>query len=125
MRDPIRPDSDYGSSKAFGESMARQYYECFGIASICLRIGSVLENDNPTEDERLMRTWLSQRDLIQLVRKSILSDVKFGIYYGVSNNRGRFWDISSAEEEIGYKPQDDASLMSCGFPSRQPGWTDR
>ena len=58
-----------------------------------------------------MKTWLSHRDLIQLVKRSILSEVKFGIYYGVSNNKGKFWDISNAQEEIGYEPQDDASLM--------------
>ena len=28
--DPIRPDSDYGTSKAFGEAVARQYHELYG-----------------------------------------------------------------------------------------------
>ena len=36
--DPIRPDSDYGTSKAFGEAVARQYHELYGIESICLNI---------------------------------------------------------------------------------------
>src|SRR5262249_161782 len=40
--DPIRPDSDYGTSKAFGEAVARQYHELYGIESVCLRIGTVL-----------------------------------------------------------------------------------
>jgi hypothetical protein len=57
-----------------------------------------------------MKIWLSHRDLAQLVKKSILSDIGFAVYYGVSDNKGMFWDISNAEEEIGYKPQDDASL---------------
>lgn len=111
IQDQIRPDGDYGSSKAFGEVIARQYFELHGIESICLRIGSVLASDDPTQSERFMKTWLSHRDLIQLVKRSILSEVKFGIYYGVSNNKGKFWDISNAQEEIGYEPQDDASLM--------------
>jgi glycogen synthase len=59
-----------------------------------------------------MKTWLSHRDLVQLVEKSLLSNIDFGVYYGVSNNKGRFWDISNAEDEIGYKPQDDASLRT-------------
>lgn len=105
---PIRPDSDYGASKAFGEAVARQYWECYGIKSVCLRIGTVLEDDVP-QNARHLKTWLSHRDLVQLVTKSIHSKVDFGIYYGVSNNKGRFWDISNAEREIGYFPEDDAS----------------
>jgi len=111
-RDPIAPDTDYATSKALGEALARQYFERYGLASICLRIGAVSENDNPPLKEELMKIWLSHRDLIQLTQKSILSNVKFGIYYGVSNNRGRFYDIASAEKEIGYKSQDDAFLMT-------------
>ncbi len=111
INDPIRPDSDYGTSKAFGEAVARQYYELYGVQSVCLRIGSFLADDNPTRNERVRRTWISHRDLIQLVTKSILSEVEFGIYYGVSNNKGRFWDISNAGEEIDYYPEDNASVF--------------
>lgn len=110
INDPVRPDSDYGSSKIFGEAVARQYFELYGIQSICLRLGTVLADDDPTRDERDMKTWLSHRDLIQLVKKSLLSEIGFGVYYGVSNNKGMFWDISNAAE-IGYEPQDDASLV--------------
>jgi len=110
VQDPIRPDTDYGTSKAFGEAVARQYFERYGLESICLRIGAVSENDDPPLSEELMKIWLSHRDLIQLVKKSILSNVEFGIYYAISNNRGKFYDIASAEKEIGYKPQDDAFL---------------
>ncbi len=107
-QDPIRPDSDYATSKALGEALARQYLQRYGLESICLRIGAVSENDDPPRNDEHKKIWLSHRDLIQLVNKSILSNVKFGIYYGVSNNKGRFYDISSAENEIGYKPQHDA-----------------
>jgi hypothetical protein len=54
--------------------------------------------------------WLSHRDLIQLVKKSLSANVVFGIYYGTSNNKGAFWDISNARAELGYAPEDDASL---------------
>lgn len=106
--DPVRPDGDYGSSKAFGEIIARQYADLYGIKSICLRIGWVMRDDNPTVDERAMKMWLSHRDLVELVRKSILSDIDFGVYYGVSNNSSRFWSISNAEKELGYNPEDDS-----------------
>jgi len=104
----IRPDSYYATSKAFGEAIARQFYEVYGIKSICLRLGSVLENDEPGEDARSLSTWLSHRDLIQLFRKSIEANVGYGIYYGVSNNRKRFWDLSNAKKDLGYMPVDDA-----------------
>jgi dTDP-4-dehydrorhamnose reductase len=106
--DPVRPDSDYALSKAFGEIIARLYLDKYGIKSICLRIGWVMTDDDPTSDELEMKMWLSHRDLIELMRRSILSDVDFGVYYGVSNNRERLWSISDAEKEIGYKPKDDA-----------------
>lgn len=115
--DPVRPDSDYAVSKVFGEALARYYFERYGIKSVCLRIGTVLKDDDPT-DERARRTWLSHRDLVQLVTKSIVSDVNFGIYYGVSNNRDKFWDISDAEEQLGYQPEDDASSATTHGPER-------
>ncbi len=108
INDPVRPDSDYGSSKAFGEIIVRQYFDLYGIKSICFRIGWVLRDDDPTISDIAMKMWLSHRDLVELIRRSILSDIKFGIYYGVSNNRDRFCDISNAEKELGYKPKDDA-----------------
>lgn len=107
--DPIRPDSHYGVSKAFGEALARYYYERWEIASICLRIGSVLEDDDPGGSLRHRKTWLSHRDLVQLVEKSLLAEVGFGIYYGVSDNEGRFWDLMNARKELGYEPQDNAA----------------
>lgn len=113
VHDPIRPDGDYGTSKAFGEALARQYYELYDLQSICLRIGTVLSDDDPIKDhtKRSLKTWLSHRDLVQLVGKSLTAPVEFGIYYGVSNNRGRFWDLSKAEQELGYRPEDDASQL--------------
>ncbi len=106
--DPIRPDSDYGVSKAFGEAMARMYYEVYGMSFICLRFGSISAENRPL-DERQKKTWLSHRDLAQLVDKGLESKVGFGIYFGVSNNKGRFWDIENAKKDLGYQPKDNGS----------------
>ena len=108
-QDPIRPDSDYGLSKAFGEAVARYYFDRWGIKAICLRIGAVLKNDDPTTESQNRRIWLSHRDLVQLVEKSLDSDVTFGIYYGISNNRDAFWDISNARADLGFAPEDDGA----------------
>jgi nucleoside-diphosphate-sugar epimerase len=107
-QDPIRPDGYYGVSKATGEALARMYYELYGLESICLRLGLILKGDDPSGNAHYQSIWLSHRDLVQLVKRSLLADVKFAIYYGVSNNQKRFWDISNAIEEIGYKPEDGA-----------------
>ena len=105
---PIRPDGLYAVSKAFGEALGRLYAEKYGLSVICLRIGWVVPDDDPTRSERLASVWLSHRDLVQLVQKSIEAPISYGIFYGVSNNRRRFWDISDAQKMLGYQPQDDA-----------------
>ena len=107
--DPIRPDSDYGLSKAFGEAVARYYFDRWGIQAICLRIGAVLKDDDPTRQSQNRRIWLSHRDMVQLVEKSLAAEVTFGIYYGISNNKDAFWDISNARADLGYEPVDDGA----------------
>ena len=57
----------------------------------------------------MSRIWLSHRDLVQLVEKSLSAEVTFGIYYGISNNKGAFWDISNARADLGFAPVDDGS----------------
>lgn len=109
--DPVRPDSEYGVSKVFGEAMACYYSDRWGLKAICLRIGAVIEDDNPTDDPQNRRIWLSHRDLIQLVEKSLSTDVTFGIYFGISNNQGAFWDISNARADLGFEPVDDGSKV--------------
>lgn len=107
--DPIRPDSDYGLSKAFGEAVARYYSDRWGVKAICLRIGAVLKDDDPTKQPENRRIWLSYRDLVQLVDKSLTAEINFGIYYGISNNKNAFWDISNARADLGFEPADDGA----------------
>jgi uronate dehydrogenase len=109
---PVRPDSLYGASKAFGEALGRYYADAFGLSVICLRIGSFLSK--PTS-VRALSTWLSYRDCAQLVTRSLEANVRFGIFYGISMNRRRYWDISSAEAILGYHPEDDAEHYAAGI----------
>jgi dTDP-4-dehydrorhamnose reductase len=106
---PIRPDSYYGVSKAFGEALARYYVDDFGLAIVCLRIGWVLERPH---NEAALRMWLSPADLAQLVRLSIETPVRFGLYYGVSNNTRLKWDIENVRRELGYAPADDSEAFA-------------
>lgn len=102
---PVRPDSLYGVSKAFGEALARHYHDAFGMSFICFRIGWFLERPH-NEVARYM--WLSHRDAAQLVWRAIESEIGFGTYYAISGNSGRHWDISETVEALGYRPEDDA-----------------
>lgn len=65
---PPRPDSLYGAFKVLGETMLRTYYERHGIASVSLRIGTFRKLPI---DQRSLATWLSPRDLAQLVDLSL------------------------------------------------------
>lgn len=110
---PVRPDSLYGVSKAFGEALVRYYVDQFGMSIICLRIGSFLGKDPPGPlSGRVLSTWISNRDMAQLVWRSIETNLPFGIFYGISDNTRKFWDISNARKLLGYSPQDDAEKFA-------------
>jgi nucleoside-diphosphate-sugar epimerase len=119
---PVRPDSLYGVSKVFGEALGRYYSDNFGLSVICLRIGSCPGLEDPSlyvkpfitgerthityTGEKLAGMWISNRDMSQLIHKSLESDLKFGIFYGISDNSHKIFDISETIEMLGYKPQD-------------------
>ena len=44
---PIRPDSVYGASKAWGEALGRYYSDYHGLSIICVRLGAFLADDTP------------------------------------------------------------------------------
>jgi NAD+ dependent glucose-6-phosphate dehydrogenase len=102
---PVRPDSLYGVSKAFGEALGRHYVDQFGLSIICLRIGWFL--DRP-RDEIGLWMWLSPRDCAQVVWRAIESPLHFGIFYAISGNGRRHWDITDTMEKLGYRPEDDS-----------------
>lgn len=111
---PLRPDSLYGVSKCFGEILGRYYADHRGLKVICLRIGFLWWQDTPVGKfaepaERLTALWISQRDMIQLVEKCLEAEhVHFDIFYGISNNTPRFYDLERARAVIHYEPQDRA-----------------
>jgi nucleoside-diphosphate-sugar epimerase len=106
---PIRPDSPYGIGKGFAEIASRHYAECYDMSCLCLRIGTVRPDDRPRE-ARHYATLLTHADLARLVDCALRapSELRYGIYFGVSANRWRFWDITNARDELGFEPHDDA-----------------
>lgn len=120
---PVRPDSWYGMSKAFGEVLAAFFCDKFGMNIVSIRIGSVNEQ---AVDERRMHTWHSPRDMARLFTLSLKrEETGHRIVYGVSECPEPFFDNSSAEE-IGYRPF-DKSLDNLSDPSLieiEPDLTD-
>jgi uronate dehydrogenase len=112
-----RPDSRYGVSKAFGEALGRLYADKHGLSVACLRIGSFRERP---EDERQLSTWISPRDMIELVRCAIEPPAyDYLLLYGVSANTRARWDNPDAAR-IGYVPRDDAEAYAAGLDRRAP-----
>jgi uronate dehydrogenase len=107
--DPVRPDGAYGVGKALGEAAGRYYAEEHGLSVLCLRIGTVNPADRPHHPKDYS-TFLSHRDLLALVRCCLAApdSLRFGVYFGVSANRWRIWDIENARRELGYQPVDDS-----------------
>jgi uronate dehydrogenase len=103
-----RPDSYYGLSKSYGEDLSRFYFDRYGIETVCLRIGSCFPEPI---DRRMLITWLSYRDLAELVRCALFApNVGHTIVYGVSNNRDKWWDNSKAAH-LGYVAQDNTEAF--------------
>lgn len=106
---PVRPDGFYGASKAFGEALGRFYVDEHGLGVICLRIGSW--QPKPL-NVRHLSTWLSPRDMAQLTWRGIETPRNWGIYYAISGNKRRYWDIGPTQEELGYAPEDDGETYA-------------
>lgn len=131
--DPVRPDSFYGTGKVFGEALGRQYVELYDDGPEqfhALRICSVrsheydhahgdaergvdegrFERDSDEYAEtaaRMRAMWQSRRDVAQLVECCLQHDEPgFDVFYGVSDNSARWFDLDHARETIGYEPLD-------------------
>jgi uronate dehydrogenase len=110
---PTRPDSMYGISKCFGESMSRYYYDRFGIETVCLRIGSSFP---APINKRMMTTYFSYDDLVEMLRCSLFAPrVGHTIAFGMSDNAGKWWDNRFAGH-LGYKAKDSSAKFDELFP---------
>lgn len=135
--DPVRPDSFYATTKVFGEALGRYYVENYEYPKqfYALRIGSVREEeyDHPYGDvvsgfdvdasvdadenpeklrerkvNRMKGMWQSRRDCAHMVDCCLQDNsVTFDVFYGVSDNRRRWFDLEHARAVLGYDPQDD------------------
>jgi NAD+ dependent glucose-6-phosphate dehydrogenase len=107
---PTRPTAEYPASKVWGEGMGWYYANRRGLSVICLRIGWVNDEDYPHTYGWARAGWCSKRDVVQLVEKSLEApdDLRFDIFYALSDNQWKWVDIDHARDVIGYNPQDNA-----------------
>ena len=114
---PMRPDGHYGLSKAFGENLARFYFDRYGIESVCLRIGSSFPEPR---NRRMLATWLSYDDLERLVVAALTAPVVgCSVVYGMSDNTTTWWDNTPARH-LGFRPQDSSERFRAALEAREP-----
>jgi NAD+ dependent glucose-6-phosphate dehydrogenase len=102
---PQRPDSLYGVSKAFGEDLGRHYHDAFGLEFIALRIGWFMES--PRMEGGVGRAmWLSPGDCALVFTCATEADIPYGVFYAISDNPDRRWDITDTMLQLGYRPRD-------------------
>ena len=110
---PARPWTVYACTKMFGEALARHYSDKHGMSMIVIRLCwfQAYDSELLRKPGDVQREWCSPRDFVQLLVKSLQTDIPFDVFFGVSNNTGRFWDISNAQKLLGYEPVDDAAKV--------------
>ncbi|MYD44444.1 MAG: NAD(P)-dependent oxidoreductase [Gammaproteobacteria bacterium] len=106
---PTRPTGVYGSTKVWGEALGRHYADTTELSIICLRIGFVNRTDRPTR-ARDFSIWCSQRDIVDLIVKSVQIDstTKYAVLFGTSRNKYGYRDLTNAVALAGFNPQDNA-----------------
>jgi nucleoside-diphosphate-sugar epimerase len=126
-----RPDSMYGAAKVYAEGLGRLAAEQHGVSFYALRICAVrdpeydhpygdaeagvdrgdFERDSEAYDEQVARLkgmWQSRRDHAHMVEQCLRDDsVSFDVFYGVSDNDRRWFDIDHARDVLGYEPHDN------------------
>lgn len=85
---PYRPDSLYGVSKAFGETLSRLYYDKFGVECLAIRICTAGQPGTPRE----ARLWFNRDDLASLVSYALdIETLGHRTIFGISNNPNAFF----------------------------------
>ncbi|PZS13256.1 MAG: NAD-dependent dehydratase [Pseudonocardiales bacterium] len=111
---PARPDTLYGVSKVFGETLGRYYADRYGMRVACLRIGTFA----PTPpDVWALASWLSPDDCARLVDACLRSPaLTYALLWGVSANTRGTWSMDEGRA-LGYLPQDDSEAYADAVPA--------
>lgn len=101
------PDSPYGASKIYIESLGRYFSRKYELEVICIRFGGVNSRDRVIyeEDPNYDKVLLYKKDCIDLIKRCI--EVKmvpdnFQVFAAVSNNKNR---VHSINNFLAWKPK--------------------
>ncbi|HEX4033845.1 MAG TPA: NAD(P)-dependent oxidoreductase [Solirubrobacteraceae bacterium] len=118
---PPRPDSFYAVSKAAGEALGQLYADKFALSVASVRIASFQERP---QDERQLSTWLSPADCLAAFLAAMTAPgLTYSVFYAVSRNTRRWWDLS-AGEALGFEPRDDAERYAANVHVAPSGQSD-
>lgn len=107
-----RPDTFYGVSKVFGETLGSFYHDRHGLRVACVRIGACYTRPRT---RRMLDTWLSPGDAVRLFHAlATAPDLGYEIVYGVSANRTA-WGNPEPTRRLGFEAQDDSSVYADQF----------
>ena len=104
---PTRPKGIYGATKVWGEALARHFVDTTDMSILCLRIGHVTDDDQ-AHGLRGASVWCSHRDVGNMIARCVAApdDLKYDIFYVVSNNQWNYRDLEHAQDVLGFEPQD-------------------
>jgi NAD+ dependent glucose-6-phosphate dehydrogenase len=97
-----------------------EYDHPYGLAEMGVEEGWWARGSDEYEymADRLKCTWLSHRDLGQLVDRCLQDEtVEYDVFWGVSGNDGTWVDLTHTKEILGYDPKDNGA--SWGEPPEQ------
>ena len=112
---PYRPDSLYGVSKAFGETLSRLYFDKFGIECLAIRICTAGNPGGPRE----ARLWFNRDDLASLVDHALdLPKLGHRTIFGISDNPNAFY-VNAPDPDFGWSPSHGSLELGTPDP-REP-----
>ena len=108
----IHPGGVYGAMKVWGEALGRHFSDAFGMSILCVRIGSVTQQNKPAE-ARQKSIFLSHKDVSQILKLCVDApmDLKYDIFLATSDNKWNYRDLTHAKEVLGFVPVDSAERM--------------
>ena len=133
---PTRPDSFYALTKVFGENLGRLLVDQGKCSFQVIRICSVRseEENHPyayaengvsqklwerdsskykLQVNRLKGLWQSRDDFLNMSQLLLSKELTgYDIFYGLSNNTRKWFDLSHAEEILGYFSTDNAEKFT-------------
>ena len=114
---PYKPDHVISAMKCFGEILGQFYANRHQLSVVIVRVGAIHPDDSAhlaAPSQHLLESFVSERDLAELFfRAATMPNIHYEIFYGVSDNRQRLYDLSRAREVLGFIPQDRIeSLMA-------------